>query len=145
MKRIKVFGGKYEVCSDGRVWSNNRGGMFLKPSFSTTGYCQVALCENGVHTSFLLHRLIAKCFVDGYQDGLIVSHLDGNKLNNNAANLQWRKRREVKFFATLSVPEVIAIKKDLSRQMTGVSVARKYGVSVSTVSRIKRGENWSHI
>lgn len=43
---------------------------------------------------FFVHRLVAYHFVDGYQDGLVVNHKDGNKLNNEADNLEWVTRSE---------------------------------------------------
>jgi hypothetical protein len=42
----------------------------------------------------LVHRLVAKAFVPGYQEGLDVNHKDCNRLNNIASNLEWMTRLE---------------------------------------------------
>ena len=41
-----------------------------------------------------MHRIVAKCFCDGYEEGKVVNHKDGNKLNNHADNLEWVTQRE---------------------------------------------------
>ena len=39
------------------------------------------------------HRLVATCFVDGYFEGAVVNHKDGNTLNNHYTNLEWTTQR----------------------------------------------------
>lgn len=42
-----------------------------------------------------LHRLVAKLFhSDTYKGGLVVNHMDGNKMNNFADNLEWVTQSE---------------------------------------------------
>ena len=41
------------------------------------------------HTNFAVHRIIAKAFCTGYKKGYVVNHLDGNKRNNRANNLEY--------------------------------------------------------
>lgn len=41
-----------------------------------------------------LHREIALECVDGFQEGLDVNHIDGNKDNNHPSNLEWLSRSD---------------------------------------------------
>lgn len=41
-----------------------------------------------------IHRLVAKYFCDGYAEGLVVNHKDGNKTNNHYTNLEWVTQSE---------------------------------------------------
>jgi len=50
---------------------------------------QVTLWKDGKGKMFLVSRLIALTWCDGYSDGMTVNHIDGNTLNNNAENLEW--------------------------------------------------------
>ena len=60
-------------------------GMAKKAKFS------IAEDEASTKESFLVHRLVAMAFVEGYQDGYDVNHKDENKQNNRADNLEWVK------------------------------------------------------
>lgn len=57
-----------------------------------SGYLVVKLCRDNASMGKLVHRLVAIAFVDGYDVGREVNHKDGNKLNNEADNLEWTTR-----------------------------------------------------
>ena len=53
---------------------------------------KVELWSNGEHRTFLVSRLVAMTWVDGYAPELTVNHRDGNPMNNKADNLEWTSR-----------------------------------------------------
>lgn len=63
-------------------------GKLLKPKITNRGYLSVGLTINGKTKHCLIHRLVAKCFLDNFDERLTVDHIDCNKLNNNVDNLQ---------------------------------------------------------
>ena len=52
-----------------------------------TGYIFVRVDKN----KYALHRIIASTFIENLEPEIynVVNHIDGNKLNNSAANLEW--------------------------------------------------------
>jgi len=40
--------------------------------------------------TFFVHKLIAQIFLKNVNNLNVVTHLDGDKLNNNVKNLEWR-------------------------------------------------------
>ena len=52
-------------------------------------YYGIVLCKNGVHKTFLIHRLVAKAFINNPTNLPVVNHIDFNMLNNNTENLEW--------------------------------------------------------
>lgn len=101
---IPGYEGRYQASNLGRVRSLDRvvrsktrhGKWFDRPikgknlNFSNkingAGYYCVAI---GIKRSEMVHRMVAMAFCSGYKTGLTVNHIDCNKLNNKAENLDW--------------------------------------------------------
>lgn len=75
----------YSVSECGQVFSE-LSGRVLKPKHAGKGYLQVCL---GRRRYRYVHRLVAEAFCPRDQDKLHVNHIDGNKHNNAASNLEW--------------------------------------------------------
>jgi hypothetical protein len=63
----------------------------LKYQPNEDGYLGVQLANKGVRKSYLVHRLVAECFIPNPKPLInnIVNHKDGNKQNNSIENLEW--------------------------------------------------------
>ena len=83
----------YQVSNLGRVKSLARNfskkDIILKPLLINSGYYIVNLWKDNKCTHKLIHRLVAEGFINKPSDKNVVNHKDGNKLNNNANNLEW--------------------------------------------------------
>lgn len=93
----KLTIGGYLISNFGKVKSPSRFDQSehlrkekeIKPYITKTGYKRVNLFIDGKRKNFFVHRLVAMAFVEGFEEGLDVNHIDGNKLNNNFQNLEW--------------------------------------------------------
>lgn len=80
----------YEVSNLGRVCSfKKKYPRIMKPGKSSSGYLQVILCMGGKHVTKRIHRLVAEAFVPNLENKPTVNHIDENKENNVAENLEW--------------------------------------------------------
>ena len=103
---IDGYTGTIEVSDQGRVrrsemhytrsdrWGNNatkstKPARYLTGELGTHGYRLVCVYIGKKRKRFLVHRLIARAFVPGYVEGLSVNHINGNKIDNRPANLEW--------------------------------------------------------
>ena len=76
---------KYSVSDDGYVMNHVRGNI-LKLQDDRRGYARVDIC--GKHRK--VHKLIAERFLPApTEEGLIIDHIDRNRMNNEASNLRW--------------------------------------------------------
>lgn len=100
------------VTSNGTVYGK-RGGT-LKQHLSTSGYMHVPYHKReGVtykSTTVTVHRLVALAFVPNPDNKPSINHIDGNRQNNRASNLEWVTARENIVHA---------------RDVLGVSIGRK--------------------
>ena len=80
---IKVYEYRYRLDNPIVKVKPMKGGMY------SNGYRFVALTKNGESHNYLIHRLVAGAFVPNPNNYPCVNHKDGNKLNNDASNLEW--------------------------------------------------------
>lgn len=79
----------YSVSNFGRI-RNDETNRILSGSLHKDGYIFVTI--DG--TQIPLHRLIALVFCDGFEEGKVINHKDGNRQNNFADNLEWVTQQE---------------------------------------------------
>lgn len=93
-KKIENTDGKILVSSLGRIKSLLRNGKILKTQLNKKGYHVVRVTINGIKRTIRVHREVAKAFVDNPHNYPQVNHIDGNKANNAATNLEWVTNRD---------------------------------------------------
>lgn len=74
----------YYVSSLGR-FKNSKGIIMENYKPHHSGYIFVRVNKD----KYLLHRLVAYAFIENPHLKPVVNHIDGNKINNNSANLEW--------------------------------------------------------
>lgn len=77
----------YTVDECGNIYGINDKKIWTREH---DGYRTVKLRQiDGPDRCVSVHRLVAMAFVEGYQDGYQVNHIDENGLNNHYTNLEW--------------------------------------------------------
>lgn len=76
----------YQISNCGRI-KNKQTRNILKPSKSGE-YLHIEL-RYGINRNCLVHRLVAEAFIPNPLNLRYVNHIDENKRNNNAENLEW--------------------------------------------------------
>jgi hypothetical protein len=157
-KKYKFLYRTFEVSASGKV--RNEHGKILKGTLHSGGFRIINLKfeVNGerFHKGFMIHRMVAKCWIDNLDMKPYVIHLNGKLEDNRAANLAWATADEkiahqkrigkLPEDRKLTQHKVVKIKKLLlEEQMSVAAIARKFSVSHTQIHRIKRGENWSNV
>jgi NUMOD4 motif/HNH endonuclease len=173
---IDGYEGFYQISNRGQVASLQRqvkhpGGGFatltgriLKESLTGSGYPFVALCRDGMTRQHMVHRLVAKAFLGSAADPrLQVNHKNGNKVDNQASNLEWvtpsqnlrhavrvglhvAARGEATGSHRLTENQVRDIRTRYGlRQANQQALADEFGVHNSTISDIVNFKKWKHV
>ncbi len=141
-----VFGGEkwpYEVSSLGDVMrsGSNHGatvGHIMKGGKTNSGYRQVALRRPGEKRWVYVHDLVATAFLGPKPEGMIVHHQDGDKVNNEAENLEHLSYSEN---AKCAIVQGVSSKEIQEIREEARSLASRYEISLWQLSRlISNGE-----
>ena len=166
-KNIVGYERHYKISSLGRIKRTNGGrgatiGRVLKVKQPTRhcDYRRVQLSRNDTKRTFSVHVLVAEAFHGPRPQDKCVNHIDMNKLNNAALNLEWVTAAENVHHATkngtrtfrplkgslngrakLTEEQVREIREH--KGSTGQRVlAAQYGVSRSAIQFIHQGKHW---
>lgn len=175
-KPVKGYEGLYEVSDFGRIKSlkrtetvkNKRGETYTRSHKERilaqtldgrSNYLQVMLCKDGKGKKHLVHRLVANAFIENPLSLQEVNHIDEDKTNNCAANLEWcthkynsnygsrqafgrgEKNSQNKFSEEL-IKQVRCefVARDPEKGLTALS--KKHGISMPHLCAILRGKRW---
>lgn len=84
-----------EVSNQGRIRSLLRGEpRILKTQVDNKGYHRIRVTLNQKKVSYKVHREVAKAFINNPSNLPQVNHIDGNKNNNSADNLEWISNKD---------------------------------------------------
>ena len=92
---IPETAGKLQVSSDGRVRSCLRGEWrILRTQADSKGYLRLTYTYKREKRREKIHRLVALMFVPSDPGCPHVNHLNGDKTDNRACNLEWCTNKE---------------------------------------------------
>lgn len=159
---ITGYEGYYQVSSEGRVKSLERTFIdksgrkqtvkerILKPGMDRGGYLIVDLCDGGKRKRFKVHRLVCQAFHDNPENKPCVNHIDENKTNNAASNLEWSTAKENCNHGTRNERSAKALSKSVGQYTlhgelikiwpSTMEVKRQAGFSYSHVSEVANGK-----
>jgi hypothetical protein len=99
-EQIKGFGESYFISNTGLFKSIKFGKeRVVNGTVNYRGYRFVTLRGGGLKKGISIHRLVAIYFIENPQNKNAVNHIDGNKLNNYASNLEWVTDKENAYHA----------------------------------------------
>ena len=101
-KPIAGYEDIYQVSNMGRVRrleakdANGRTckAQIIKPIVQHSGYCHVGLWRGGKCDQRRVHRLVAQAFIPNPENKQTVNHLNEDKQDNRACNLEWATIQE---------------------------------------------------
>lgn len=171
-KDVKDYEGLYQVSNQGRVKTlektiyyrgQNRTSVskekVLKTRVNRWGYESVNLTKEYKMKTFQVHTLVARAYL-GDKVKRYVNHIDGYKLNNVPANLEYVEAKEnVKHaFETglrvrgdnarrLNKELVLEIRKRYIKDVkfTQKDLAEEYGFSVRCISDVVNSKTWKEV
>ena len=152
-KRIKGYE-NYSISTDGVV-RNEKFNWELRKENTRNGYERVTLSKDNKTKRFLVHRLVARYFIENPMKKPQVNHINENKTDNRASNLEWvtsseNARHSIKNRESYIKPKVKpkGYKKILNNNtgeiVIGIhNLAEKINLSYSTVKRrLHRNHDW---
>lgn len=148
-REVDGFDGRYLVSNMGRVFSTGKFGRKcgVMSLGNCRGYRTVGLTSDCGTVSKRVHRLVADAFVPGRSfDRNQVNHINGDRSDNRAENLEWVTQSENILHAYHVLGNVNKGRKLTARQVRNIRssehgakyLARRYKVSRTTIREIKQ-------
>lgn len=160
----------YAASDDGFIWSlwaerrSRHGEVWhrLAIRLDEKGYQRVSFGPRGKRSSVRVHSLVLKAFRGEPEPGQEACHANGDRADNRLSNLRWDthqaniadsiaagtfvyRRGELNGRAKLSPDDVAAIHRLRRAGQSQSSVAKRFGVTKTTIRLIEQGKVWREL
>lgn len=95
-KEVFGFDILFEVSNMGKVRTKHHGKTgyqkeyrFIAQADNGSGYLRINIPQSGKQKTIYIHKLVAEAFISNPEALSEVNHIDENKSNNRADNLEW--------------------------------------------------------
>jgi hypothetical protein len=154
---------KYQVSSLGRIRSLKfKESRFILSQLGKNGYYFVCFYIRGKPKVRDIHRLVALHFVPNPYNKGQVNHINGDKTDNRAENLEWltpsenqqhsirtglrNDRGEASVNSKLTEAQVLDMRKMYQEEdITYLDLSKRFSVHRDYVGLVIRKERWAHI
>lgn len=154
MKRKRFTLDDYDITFEGSV-INKHNGHILKPQPNNKGYLRIMVNKK----SYFVHRLVAQKYVPNPNNNPQVNHKDGNKLNNNANNLEWVTNQQNRTHAVKNSlilvgdncswskldTEKVKFIREYCDKYSYNKLAKMFNVSRGAIIDVVKHRTWKHI
>lgn len=161
-EKVIVPGFPNYYCFGPDVYSTARTQVHKLKPWMNKGYLQVELYTRGCLKKFLVHKLVALCYLGPCPEGMEVLHGPGGKLDNRPENLSYgtkidnygRDRRrdgtmpegEKCYLAILTDEKVFEIRRLKTKGLGLKDISKLFPeVSYDTVRDVVAGKTWKHL
>lgn len=154
-KDIAGYEGDYQESTYGRTKSLKHGKIRILKPFLQGEYLYVELHKDGAGKTVQVNRLVAETFIPNTDNLPEVNHRDGQKYNNHVSNLEWVTHAQNMRHAVDTGLQVVIQGEDHKKAvltnadaayirenpdgLTGVELAKRFGVSPLIISNIQLG------
>lgn len=161
VKPVEEYEGLYSVTDTGLLISHHRDRpLILRPGVGRDGYLRAVLHKKATRVTVYPHRLIAAAFVPNPRNKPQVNHINGDKADNRASNLEWCtsaenihhgyatglcKSGEAHGLSKLTKRDVLTIRKEAASGVMQKDIAARFGVAAMTISSIVTRKTWKHV
>lgn len=151
----------YLIDDDGNIFNEHIQRYAKQRYRAGTKYHIINLKQkDGTSKGYRVHRLVAMAFLEKKNEKESeVNHIDGNKENNNASNLEWctpsenqrhafktglnaPRKGEKSNFSKLTSQDIKTIFQMRENGSTQKEIAKAVGCTSSNISYILRGKTW---
>lgn len=129
---------EYEISNLGKVRSLKRGNCKELSLRNVGGYLGVILSNSNETYPRYVHRLVAKAFIPNPYNLLEVNHVNENKADNRASNLEWCTRQHNNSFGTRSLKASKAQKGKPSKRAVQAFIGEKVFHSFESISEANK-------
>jgi hypothetical protein len=167
--RTVVYQGKeyddLEISRCGIMRNRKSGNIYAWNNYGKGYLCAMYHIRKGLKKKMKQHRALMETFVPNPENKPFINHIDGNKLNNSLSNLEWCTHRENcdhalrtglydglcgenSYMAKLTEEDVLYIRKNLipkDKKMGFRAMAKKFNISVWSITDAYYGKTWKHI